>query len=98
MKKKIGSKSEGSADPTGGIAVPGAYMQKKIPTHQKVVRIGWVGTGPFSFYSHYILVINNIFREYNYINMRVTHIWGDDYLRNYSLPVVRIEEWNEIPE
>lgn len=83
MKKKIGSKSEGSADPTGGIAVPGAYVQKKIPTHQKVIRIGWVGTGPFSFYSHYILVINNIFRDYNYMNMRVTHIWGDDYSRNY---------------
>ncbi|MCE5249820.1 Gfo/Idh/MocA family oxidoreductase [bacterium] len=54
-----------------------------IPSSQKVIRVGWVGTGPFSFYGHYIRVINNIFRDYNFMNMRVTHIWGDDYARNY---------------
>ncbi len=53
-------------------------------SHQKVIRVGWVGTGPFSFYSHYIRVINNIYREYNPLNMRITHIWGDDYLKNYA--------------
>ena len=59
-------------------------MEKKLPKYQKIIRIGWVGTGPFSFYSHYIRVINNIFREYNPLNMRVTHIWSDDYSRNYA--------------
>ena len=49
----------------------------------KVLKIGWVGTGPFSFYGHYILVMNNIFREHNPLGMRVTHIWGDDYAKNY---------------
>jgi hypothetical protein len=57
--------------------------QEKFPKNQKVLSVGWVGTGPFSFYGHYIRVINNIFRDYNYLNMRVTHIWGDDYSKNY---------------
>ncbi len=58
--------------------------EKTIPSSQRVLRVGWVGTGPFSFYSHYIRVINNIFRDYNFLNMRVTHIWGDDYRKNYK--------------
>lgn len=57
--------------------------EKTLPGSQRVIRVGWVGTGPFSFYGHYIRVINNIFRDYNFLNMRVTHIWGDDYRRNY---------------
>ena len=57
--------------------------QEKIPKYQKVIRVGWIGTGPFSFYGHYIRVINNIYRDYNFLNMRVTHIWGDDYAKNY---------------
>jgi len=84
MNKRKGSQDSGSSDPAGGIATPYAYVKRTIPAHQKVIRVGWVGTGPFSFYGHYILVINNIFREYNYLNMRVTHIWGDDYTRNYK--------------
>ena len=74
----------GSSDPAGGNATPWAYKKREIPKTKKVLRIGWVGTGPFSFYGHYILVINNIFREYNPLDMRVTHIWGDDYSRNYK--------------
>lgn len=58
--------------------------EKTFPTSQKVIRVGWVGTGPFSFYGHYIRVINNISRDYNFLNMRVTHIWGDDYRKNYK--------------
>jgi hypothetical protein len=58
--------------------------EKVFPGTQKVIRVGWVGTGPFSFYGHYIRVINNIFRDYNFLNMRVTHIWGDNYARNYK--------------
>jgi len=57
---------------------------KKFPASQKVLKVGWVGTGPFSFYGHYIGVINNAAREYNFLNMRVTHIWGDDYRRNFK--------------
>ncbi len=78
-----GTQSGGSSDPAGGIATPWAYKQREIPANRKVLRVGWVGTGPFSFYGAYILVMNNIFREYNQLNMRVTHIWGDDYSRNY---------------
>jgi hypothetical protein len=58
--------------------------EKVFPSSQKVLRVGWVGTGPFSFYGHYIRVINNITRDYNFLNMRVTHIWGDNYARNYK--------------
>jgi len=83
VNKKKGTQSSGSSDPAGGISTPGAYVRKEIPSNQRVLRIGWVGTGPFSFYGHYILVINNIFRDYNALNMRVTHIWGDEYSRNY---------------
>ncbi len=57
---------------------------EKFPSSRKVIKVGWVGTGPFSFYGHYIRVINNIFRDYNFLNMRVTHIWGDDYTKNYK--------------
>ena len=53
--------------------------EKTFPASQKVIRVGWIGTGPFSFYGHYIRVINNIHRDYNFLNMRITHIWGDDY-------------------
>ncbi len=49
---------------------------------RKLLRIGWVGTGPFSFYGDYMRVINN-HPEPNPLLMRVTHIWGDDYARNY---------------
>ena len=58
--------------------------EKTFPSSQRVIRIGWVGTGPFSFYGHYIRVINNKFRDYNFLNMRVSHIWGDDYRKNYK--------------
>lgn len=58
--------------------------QPKIPDSQKVLKVAWVGTGPFSFYGHYISVINNIYRDYNFFNMRITHIWGDDYRKNYA--------------
>ncbi len=57
---------------------------KQHPEHQKILRVGWVGTGPFSFYGGYISVINNTFHDYNPLNMRVTHIWGDDYSKNYK--------------
>lgn len=49
----------------------------------RLIRIGWVGTGPFSFYGHYIRVINSIDSDYNPLNIRVTHIWGDNYAKNY---------------
>ena len=55
----------------------------EYPRERRMLHVGWVGTGPFSFYGHYIRVINNIFRDYNPLNMRITHIWGDDYSRNY---------------
>ncbi len=84
MAQKIGSKSSGSSSPAGGFGTPFANVQRDIPDSTKILKVGWVGTGPFSFYGHYILVINNIFREYNYLNMRITHIWGDDYRRNYA--------------
>ena len=58
--------------------------QEKIPKFQKVINVGWVGLGPFSFYGDYIHVINNIFRDYNFLNMRVTHIWGDSYSKNFK--------------
>ncbi len=58
--------------------------EKTFPSFQRVLRVGWVGLGPFSFYGDYIRVINNVFRDYNFLNMRVTHIWGDDYRRNYK--------------
>lgn len=58
--------------------------KKKNASPRKVIRVGWVGTGPFSFYSDYIHVINNVDRDYNFLNMRVTHIWGDNYARNYA--------------
>lgn len=54
-----------------------------FPESQKVLKIGWVGTGPFSFYGDYMHVINN-HPEPNPLNMRVTHIWGDDYTKNYK--------------
>jgi len=59
-------------------------LEKKFSETQKMLRVGWVGLGPFSFYGHYIHVINNIFRDYNFLNMRVTHIWADDYSKNYA--------------
>ncbi len=58
--------------------------EKEFLESQKIIRVGWVGLWPFSFYGHYNHVINNVFREYNFLNMRTTHIWGDDYSRNYA--------------
>ena len=52
--------------------------EEKIPSSSKILRVGVVGTGPFSFYSTFPFVINNTFRDYNNMLMRVTHIWGDD--------------------
>jgi hypothetical protein len=58
--------------------------EEKIPQTRKITRAGVCGTGPFSFYSMFNSIINNTFREYNNMNMRVTHIWGDDYRKNYK--------------
>ena len=58
--------------------------EKSIPVSARIIRVGVVGTGPFSFYGTFNHVINNIFRDYNYFNMRITHIWGDDYSKNYK--------------
>ncbi|MBN1291274.1 MAG: hypothetical protein JXB48_05480 [Candidatus Latescibacteria bacterium] len=68
---------------------------EKFPQHQKVIRVGWAGTGPFSFYAHYIRVINNIYQDYNFLNMRVTHIWGDDYSRNYIMDTEYGKKWSD---
>ncbi len=72
---------------------------EKIPTSVRIIRVGVVGTGPFSFYSIFPFVINNTYREYNNMLMRVTHIWGDDYRKNYkgSTEYVRkmIDFWND---
>ena len=58
--------------------------EKSIPVSVRILRVGVVGTGPFSFYGTFNHVINNIFRDYNYFNMRITHIWGDNYSKNYK--------------
>ena len=42
--------------------------EKTFPETQKVLKIGWVGTGPFSFYGDYMRVINN-HPEPNPLNM-----------------------------
>ncbi|MFA6471021.1 MAG: hypothetical protein WCU00_03185 [Candidatus Latescibacterota bacterium] len=70
--------------------------EKVFPGSQKVIRVGWVGTGPFSFYAHYIRVMNNIYRDYNFLNMRVTHIWGDNYLRNYRGKEAFVKKWTDL--
>jgi len=66
---------------------------EKIPSSQNVLRVGWVGTGPFSFYGVYTRVINNIYRDYNLYNMRITHIWGDDYSKNYRGRPEFVKKW-----
>lgn len=59
-------------------------IEPAIPENRRVIRVGWVGLGPFSFYGGYITVMNDIERRYNFLNMRVTHIWGDDYHKNFK--------------
>jgi hypothetical protein len=66
------------------IHTPEAVVSEKaIPLNEKILHVGVVGTGPFSFYGTFNHVINNTFRDYNCLTMRVTHIWGDDYSKNY---------------
>ncbi len=54
----------------------------KHPSSLKILKIGVLGTGPFSFYGSFNRAINNA-RPYNFYSMRITHIWGDDYRKNY---------------
>ncbi len=58
--------------------------EQQYPESFKMISVGFVGTGPFSFGGDYIQVINGIGQDYNPLNMRVTHIWGDDYSKNYK--------------
>ncbi|MCE5251280.1 Gfo/Idh/MocA family oxidoreductase, partial [bacterium] len=58
--------------------------EKKMPDSVKILRVGVLGTGPFSFYGTFNHVINNTFRDFNNLFMRITHIWGDDYSKNYK--------------
>ena len=58
--------------------------EKTIPDTMKVLKVGMLGTGPFAFHGTFNHVINNTFRDYNNLSMRVTHIWGDDYRKNYK--------------
>ncbi len=73
--------------------------QNNIPESVRILRVGVVGTGPFSFYGTFNHSINNTFYEYNALNMRVTHIWGGDYSKNYkgSPEYVRkmLDFWND---
>ncbi|MCD6308577.1 MAG: Gfo/Idh/MocA family oxidoreductase [Candidatus Latescibacteria bacterium] len=73
--------------------------ENTIPSAADIIRVGSVGTGPFSFYGTFNHVINNTFRDYNCLNIRVTHIWGDDYSKNYrgSSEYVRkmLDFWND---
>jgi len=71
--------------------------QTTYPESQKMLRIGYVGSGPFSFYGDYLRVINKT--GHNPLNMRVTHIWGDDYSKNYAGTDEYVDKmvtmWNE---
>ncbi|MFC1606490.1 Gfo/Idh/MocA family oxidoreductase [Candidatus Latescibacterota bacterium] len=58
--------------------------EKSHRESRDILRIGWVGLGPFSFYGGYITTINSILHDYYFLNMRVTHIWADDYAKNYK--------------
>jgi len=70
----------GASSLAAGKSEAGVYL----PRDPENIRVGWVGTGPFSFYGHYITVINGVGKEYNPMRMRITHIWGDDYSKNYK--------------
>lgn len=59
-------------------------MEKSFPDSSKIIKVGVVGTGPFSFYGTFNHMINNTFRDYNNLSMRITHIWGDNYSKNYK--------------
>lgn len=72
-------------------------MPTSIPESFPLIRAGWVGTGPFSFYGRYTRLMNqpNKFAPdaYNPLNIRVTHIWGDDYRRNYRGSAEYVKKW-----
>jgi len=97
MERKKIMHSAAAAGATA-FAVKEARAEKRLPKDPKNISVGWVGTGPFSFYGHYINVINGVRRDYSPMNMRITHIWGDDYSKNYkgSPEFVKkmVDSWN----
>lgn len=76
--------SQAVAASAAGLAGKPVHAGPRLPKDPKNIRIGWVGTGPFSFYGCYISIINGVNMDYSPLNMRVTHIWGDDYSKNYK--------------
>jgi len=82
MRKLFRKSSSAVLGAAGGLMSGVARAEKRYPEDPKNIRVGWCGTGPFSFYGRYIWEINST-RSYNPLNMRITHIWGDDYSKNY---------------
>ncbi len=66
------------------LAAGSASASPRLPKDPDNIKVGFVGTGPFSFYGHYISVINGTDRDYCPFRMRITHIWGDNYAKNYK--------------
>jgi len=78
-----------------GLAAKTAHASTRLPKDPDNIKVGWVGTGPFSFYGHYISVINGVKLDYSPMRMKITHIWGDDYAKNFKGDQAWMDKWEK---
>jgi hypothetical protein len=67
-----------------GTAAP-ASAQAAVSLREKpVLNIGIVGCGPYSHGSYIDYISGNVGKRVHATQMKITHLWGDDYRRNYA--------------
>ncbi|MFC1509203.1 hypothetical protein ACFL60_05910 [Candidatus Omnitrophota bacterium] len=81
-RRKFLSAAVGSA----ALAVPGALTTKAEPRRLETpeIRLGIVGCGPYSHGSYMSFISGKMGNRAHGTQFRITHLWGDDYHRNYA--------------
>ena len=82
-RRKFLSSAVGSAAlAASGVVSTADAATRRIETPE--IRLGIVGCGPYSHRSYLSFISNAMGNRIRGSQMRITHLWGDDYRKNYA--------------
>ena len=67
-----------------GSTVPNALHAESRIREKPEINIGIVGCGPYGHRSYIDYISGNVGNRVHATQMKITHLWGDDYHRNYA--------------
>jgi len=82
-RRRFLSAALASASVAGSASAAAAQTQQDRRT-KPVLDIGIVGCGPYSHGSYIDFIGGKVGKRVHATQMRITHLWGDDYRRNYA--------------